>query len=123
MAPGVVVEVVRTVVLVALGVVVGVSAGTVVGVGAAAVAVVAVGRVVVVSPPVVELVVSSARVAAAREGRSVTWSRTMATAWEARNIATDAAKIQAATRPTLLLFMFPVWPRQILGEPKRRLRV
>lgn len=124
MAPGVVVEVVGAVRSVALGVVVvGVPVGMVVGVGAAVVAVVAVGRVVVVPPVAVELVVSRARVAAALEGRSVTWSRTMATACDASNIAKDAAKIQAATRPALFLFMRPVWPRQILGEPKRWLRL
>jgi hypothetical protein len=63
----------------------------------------------VVGEAVVEVVVSNARVVATLEGRSVTWSRTSATACEASRVAIVVAATQATTRPTRRLFMDPVW--------------
>lgn len=63
----------------------------------------------VVGEAVVEAVVSKARVVATLDGRSVTWSRTSATACEASRVAIAVAATQATTRPNRRLFMDPVW--------------
>jgi hypothetical protein len=87
---------------------------------------VAVGREVVGvtgGSVLVVVVDASAWVMAAREGRSVTWSRTIATAWDARNIAKPAAISHPTTIPALRLIMSPVWREAARWMPNGRLRM
>lgn len=69
------------------------------------------------------VVVALARVVATDDGRSVTWSRTSATACDASAIATAVAAIQPAMSPSRRVFMATVWTTMGSYPPKQRLRV